>query len=152
MCSTRLPRETVSSWLWLLLCPVVASCTIRKRPCRHKLLHDWALCQQSMSSIVNPVATGAGGDPAYNKKMLCTRPRGSATRGSSSPAAPCSGSMDDSKFTHTTLQQRTHRLHCNDAVGSVRQSYCSNTHLGCMRPRLAQLWRGKSRPCYVYTA
>ena len=60
MCSTRLPRETVSSWLWLLLCPVVASCTMRKRPCRHKLLHNWALCQQTMSNIVNPVARGTG--------------------------------------------------------------------------------------------
>ena len=60
MCSTRLPRETVSSWLWLLLCPVVASCTMRKWPCRHKLLHNWALCQQTMSNIVNPVARGTG--------------------------------------------------------------------------------------------
>ena len=33
---------------------------MRKRPCRHKLLHNWALCQQTMSNIVNPVARGTG--------------------------------------------------------------------------------------------
>ena len=80
MCSTRLPRETVSSWLWLLLCPVVASCTMRKRPCRHKLLHNWALCQQTMSNIVNPVARGAGhcrrGSGLQTTKKCCVPGKG----------------------------------------------------------------------------
>ena len=48
-----------------------------------------ALCQQTMSSIVNPVAS-AGGDPDY--KLQKNGQGGPLRGGSSSPAAPCNGS------------------------------------------------------------
>jgi len=70
----------------------VASCTMRKWPCRHKLLHNWALCQQTMSNIVNPVARGTGhcrrgSGLQTTKTMLCTRQRGSPRWGSGTGGA-----------------------------------------------------------------